>query len=125
MTKRAFGELELAILQIFKQHERLTVRDVLDILKGEDKYTTIMTVMNRMVEKKLLMRQRCGQQYEYWENTNTTAEPPSFLDKLKQKIFGGKSASMISYLLESGKDITKEELEEMEKRIHELRKSKK
>jgi len=44
---------------------------------------------------------------------------------LKQKIFGGKSTTMISYLLESSNDITDRELEEMEKLIRELKESRK
>ncbi|KAF3361462.1 Uncharacterized protein PHSC3_001836 [Chlamydiales bacterium STE3] len=123
--KRVFGELELAILQIFRSNEKLTVREVLEFLRGDDKYTTIMTVMNRMVEKKLLVRQRVGQHYEYWLNEAGQTAQPNFLDKLKQKIFGGKSASMVSYLLESSNDITDVELEKMEKIIHELKESRK
>jgi len=123
--KRVFGELELAILQIFRSNEKLTVREVLESLRGDDKYTTIMTVMSRMVEKKLLARQRVGQQYEYWINETAQTTQPNFLDKLKQKIFGGKSASMVSYLLESSNDITDVELEAMEKIIHELKESRK
>lgn len=123
--KREFGELEFAILQKFQAEEKLTVREVLESLHGDDKYTTIMTVMNRMVEKKLLKRQRVGQQYEYWMNESNQPSQPNLLDKLKQKIFGGKSASMVSYLLESSHDITDVELENMEKLIQELKESRK
>lgn len=125
MTKRVFGELELTILKIFQSRgkaQTLTVRDILTALGAQDKYTTIMTVMNRMVEKKLLLRERAGQQYEYWINASNPAAEPSLLGKLKQKLFGGKSVSMASYLLESG-DVSDEELEEMENLIKEIRQS--
>lgn len=123
--KRAFGELELAILRIFKGSDRLTVRDVLERLRSEDKYTTVMTVMSRLVEKKVLRRERTGQHYEYWVNESGMAAAPSFLNKWKEKIFGGRSASMVSYLLESSEDITDTELAEMEKLIKEMRQSRK
>ena len=51
IAKREFGELELIILKTFEGRDKLTVKEVLSLLGGEDKYTTIMTVMNRMVEK--------------------------------------------------------------------------
>ena len=51
MTKRAFGELELAILQILKAGGRMSVKEVHQALGGHDKYTTIMTVMSRLAEK--------------------------------------------------------------------------
>lgn len=123
-AKRVFGELEQAILSIFKGQKKLTVRDVLNTLEGEDKYTTIMTVMNRLVEKKLLFRQRTGQQYEYWLNESHQTSAPTLLNRLKQKIFGGNSATMASYLIESG-EISDTELAEIEKRIKDIRKSRK
>lgn len=124
MTKRVFGELELAILKIFKGHFKYTVRDVLMALGGEDKYTTIMTVMNRLVEKKVLIRERNGQQYDYWMNQSAQESSPSLLDKLKQKIFGGNTATMASYLIESG-EISDSELAEIEKLIKNVRQSRK
>ncbi|HEY5236020.1 MAG TPA: BlaI/MecI/CopY family transcriptional regulator [Rhabdochlamydiaceae bacterium] len=123
--KRIFGELELAILSLFKTHEQLTVKDVLKMMGEDDKYTTIMTVMSRLVEKKELQRERIGLQYHYSMNRSKKSAPSSLLERLKAKIFGGRSASMISYLLESGDDITEEELSEMEKLIHEVKKARK
>jgi len=122
---REFGELELAILQIFNATERLTVKNVLESLEKGDKYTTIMTVMNRMVEKKFLLREKVGLRYEYWINQKDKITKPKFLDKLKAKIFGGKSAIMVSYLLESSDDISVSELDEMEILIKKLKKSRK
>lgn len=124
--KRVFGELELAILQIVRARDKLTVRDVLESLQGDDKYTTVMTVMNRMVDKQLLKRERVGLQYVYQasELKRPTAKP-TFLNKLKQKIFGGRSAVMVSYLLESCDDITDAEIGEIERTIQEMKDARK
>ena len=116
MEKRIFGELELAILNVFKKNgSACTVRDVLQTLGREDKYTTIMTVMNRLVAKGELHRERIGQSYRY----SIQAQKPRFslFEKWRQKIFRGNSALMISYLLESGQDITEEELLQIEQLI--------
>src|SRR5690348_13701957 len=102
MSKRIFGELELAILNIFQKDDSVhTVRDVLQELGGEDKYTTIMTVMNRLVAKGELHREKKGQSYHYF--LQTKKQRYSLFEKWRQKIFGGNSALMISYLLKSGK----------------------
>ncbi|HEX2578905.1 MAG TPA: BlaI/MecI/CopY family transcriptional regulator [Rhabdochlamydiaceae bacterium] len=122
--KRLFGELELAILALFKTHDQLTVKDVLKLMESGDKYTTLMTVMSRLVEKKELQRERIGLQYHYSINPSKKSAPSHLLERLKQKIFGGRSVSMISYLLESD-DITEEELSEMEELIQEAKKGKK
>ena len=119
--KRVFGELELAILQMFREGNKFTVREVLGFLDRDDKYTTIMTVMNRLVEKKMLSRRRIGLQYEYWINNSSQFSQPNLLERFKQKIFGGKSASMVNYLLESSSDITDDELAQMEQLIQDLK----
>ncbi len=116
MGKRIFGELELAILNAFQKDGSVrTVRDVLLALGREDKYTTIMTVMNRLVTKGELHREREGQSYGY--SLQTKKKRYSLFEQWRQKIFGGNSARMISYLLESGEDISKEELLEIEQLI--------
>jgi predicted transcriptional regulator len=120
MGKRIFGELELAILNILrKDGSTCTVRDVLQSLGRDDKYTTIMTVMNRLVAKGELQRERVGQSYRY--SIQTQKPRFSLFEKWRQKIFGGESALMISYLLESGQDITQEELLQIEQLINQAK----
>lgn len=120
MGKRIFGELELAILNIFqKRGTEFTVREVLEALGRDDKYTTIMTVMNRLVLKGELRRNRMGQAYSYSLQTKKVGY--SLFEKWRQKIFGGKSARMISYLLESSEDITDEELRQIEQLIEQAK----
>ncbi|MCX6990582.1 MAG: BlaI/MecI/CopY family transcriptional regulator [Chlamydiae bacterium] len=116
MGKRVFGELEFAILNIFQKDSSVrTVRDVMQALGTEDKYTTIMTVMNRLVTKRELDRERDGQSYCYSIQTKKTGY--SLFEKWRQKIFGGNSALMISYLLEAGEDITEGELLQIQQLI--------
>lgn len=122
--RRVFGELELSIMKMFEGYGKLTVRDVLDSLGSDDKYTTIMTVMNRLVDKGLLARSRNGQQYEYWIPKSNKTPAPTLLGRLKNGIFGGNSASMASYLIEKG-DITDAELARLEKLVRDIRQSRK
>ncbi len=121
--KRGFGELELAILKLLADRKQLSVREVLETFDGEDKYTTIMTVMNRLVEKQHLIRERCGQHFNYRLNKASRPSHQSLLDRLRQKIFGGKLAPMMSYLIDSGDAISDEELAKMEELIREIRES--
>lgn len=119
MTKRGFGELELAILHILKSGERMTVKQVHQIL-SQDKYNTIMTVMARLAEKKILKRDKVGLQYEYWL-VPSTEKAHSFIDQFKKKLFGIKTTEMVSYLIESDSDLSDEELNEMEKMLEKAR----
>ena len=117
MSKRNFGELESEVLDAFKSGKRMTVKEIYRIL-GEDKnkYNTIMTVMVRLSEKKILLRERMGLQYEYWLSDPST-KIPSFLEQLRKKFFGVKTSQMVSYLIESADDISEEDLAEMERII--------
>lgn len=124
MGKRKFGELELEILHILKADKRMTVKEVLHILGEENKYNTIMTVMNRLVEKKILAREKMGLQYEYYILSDAK-KIPSILDQLKNKLFLSKTKDVICYLLESTQDISDQELVEMEELIKKAREERK
>ncbi|WP_068470116.1 BlaI/MecI/CopY family transcriptional regulator [Candidatus Protochlamydia phocaeensis] len=117
MSRRSFGELELEILQILKNGKRMTVKDVHHILgKDSNKYTTILTVMGRLVQKGTLSRERIGLQYEYWLS-DPTEKIPSFIAHFKKKIFGVQTSQIITYLIESADDLSEEDLADMEKMI--------
>lgn len=116
MTKRNFGELELTVLRILKNGGRMTVKQVHKILGEKDSYNTIMTVMLRLSQKKVLARERIGLQYEYWL-VSSKEKVPSLFEQIKQKIFGFKSTELISYLLESNEEMSDEDLAEIEQMI--------
>lgn len=116
MTKRSFGNLEQDILHILQSGERTTVKKVHQLLGGQDKYTTVMTVMSRLAEKKLLDRERVGLHYDYWL-IPSKIKSPSFLKQLKEKILSVKTATMVSYLIEEADDITDDELLDIEEMI--------
>jgi predicted transcriptional regulator len=123
MAKRAFGELESQILYILKSGERKTVKEVHLALGAKDNYNTVMTVMSRLADKKVLAREKMGLHYEYW--ILSSAQSFSFLDKIKQKFLGVKPTTLVSYLIENSEDLTDEDLKEMERIIKQARDAKK
>lgn len=125
MGKLGFGELELSILQTVQKLGRATVRDVYASLGSGGGYTTIMTVMSRMADKGELMRKKEGKQYFYWIEVANQAPSKNILQRIQDKIFGGKSTAMVSYLLEANQEISDQELAEIEKLIQKRRSEKK
>lgn len=125
MGKLGFGELELRILQTVQRLGRATVRDVYGSLGSEGSYTTIMTVMSRMADKGELMREKEGKQYFYWIEATNQVHSKNILQRIQDKIFGGKSTAMVSYLLETNQEISDQELAEIEKLIQKRRSEKK
>ncbi|MBA3817241.1 MAG: BlaI/MecI/CopY family transcriptional regulator [Parachlamydiaceae bacterium] len=119
MSKRAFGELESQIMCILKSGQRKTVKDVHQALGGDDNYNTIMTVMSRLAEKRILARDKVGLQYVYWTLQDMTTD--SILSKIKHKFFGIKTTALVSHLIETAEDLTDEDLAEMEQMVHKMR----
>lgn len=120
MEKLAFGELEFSILQAIQRLGRATVREVYETLGQQRSYTTIMTVMSRMAEKGDLEREKEGKQYIYWISTRYQSSG-HLLDRIKNKIFGGKPLALVSYLIENDSELSEEDLKEIEKLIEKRR----
>lgn len=112
MTKRQFGELEAIILNLFKKDQVLTVRQVHQILGEKNNYNTIMTVMYRLSQKKVLDRRKVGSCYEYWLLPQEE-KALSFFQQLKQKFSGFGASQLVSHLIQSN-EISDEELKEIE-----------
>src|SRR3989337_284966 len=110
-----------SILKIVRELGRVTVRDIYKSLGSEGSYTTIMTVMSRMADKGELMREKEGKQYIYWVDPQNDSPSKNILQRIQDKIFGGKSTAMVSYLLEANQEISDQELAEIEKLIHKRR----
>lgn len=123
MAKLGFGELELAIVNIVRELKQATVREVYEKLGSEGSYTTIMTVMSRLVDKGEFMREKHGKQYIYWIVSQKTSK--NVLKRIQDKIFGGKPIALVSYLLDTDREISDEDLKELENLIRNRRLEKK
>lgn len=82
---RVVGELEARILEIVWSLERATVKDVTDALGPDAHIKTVMTVMNRMVEKRLLRRDRHGRAYAY----EPVASREAFMAQVADRVLDG------------------------------------
>lgn len=123
MAKKSFGELENAILRILNGQGRMTVSQVNKKLGEQNSYNTIMTVMLRLCNKKILAREKINSYYEYWLLTSYE-KIPSFIEQLKQKVFGIKTSELMSYLIDATDGITDEEIMEMERLVAKAKESK-
>jgi predicted transcriptional regulator len=64
--RRAWGGLAEEIWQLLaRSGQPMTPAQVRDVLGGDLAYTTVMTVLGRLVEKGLATRQRDGRAYSY------------------------------------------------------------
>ena len=66
MRETSLGELEKRIMEIIWKHEKSSVRDVLNELKGKKlAYTTVATIIQRLYDKGLLDRYEKDRGYIY------------------------------------------------------------
>lgn len=66
MKSKLFGPLEEQVMNILWEAKKpLKPQEVLGKLRGNHAYTTIMTVLKRMADKKILSRKMCGKAFEY------------------------------------------------------------
>ncbi|MER6273172.1 BlaI/MecI/CopY family transcriptional regulator [Streptomyces sp900105755] len=64
--RRARGELESGVLAaLWAASEPLTARRVQERLPGDLAYTTVLTILSRLHDKGMLVRQRAGRGYAY------------------------------------------------------------
>jgi predicted transcriptional regulator len=73
------GPLESEIMEAMWEKEQATVREVVDLLRPRRPlaYTTVMTVMNNLVNKGVLDREPVGKAYRY----QVTLTPEAFREQ--------------------------------------------
>ncbi len=121
------GELEADVMNVVWEKGRATVQDVKDALEPRRSlaYTTIMTVMSRLVEKGILERQKEGRAYYYTPSASQEKVAGSLLHSLVQRLYDGATGKAIAQLLEGGEEVDDAELERLERLIRSKREGKK
>ena len=65
MIEEALGHLELRVMEILWSHGESNVHDVVARLGRPLAYTTVMTTLDRLFKKGLLVRSKCERAYLY------------------------------------------------------------
>ena len=96
-------ELELEILKILWRHDGATVREVRDALaaKRDLAYTSVMTTMGIMRDKKYVARRRKGNGYVYRPRITRDWTAQQMLADVVDRLFEGSASAAMVHLLES------------------------
>ena len=116
--KREFGELESFIVRKIRESGVATVREINEHVK-DISYTTVMTVMARLAAKGVLKRERVGRAFAYRLGKKIYRE--KFLKKVKDIFFSDNCAEMVSYFLKDNSNVTKRDLEEIDKLVNSMK----
>lgn len=115
-------ESELSILNILWNKGEATVREVHEVLstQKESGYTTTLKLLQIMFDKGLVSRNDSSKIHIYKANISKESTQHQFLDKMIDTLFNGSSSQLVMQAL-GNKVHTKEELEEIEKLISNLK----
>lgn len=120
---RVFGELEAQVMEAVWSLEEPTVQAVCDHLGPEHHYKTVMTVLNRLVEKGALIRRRRSRAFVYLPGQSREL----FLSRVTRAVMGGLvrdfGSVAVAQFVEMLDEIDPEQLAELERLVQERRRS--
>ncbi|NOZ61864.1 MAG: BlaI/MecI/CopY family transcriptional regulator [Calditrichaeota bacterium] len=118
MKKKTITEFEWLIMRLLWEKGVLSVKEVWQTLfpGGERAYTTIQTIMDRMVKKRLLQKKKIGLVNFYRPRIDESTLKQEATQKFVNITFNGSFGSMAAFLLSQG-DFSHKELEEIKKLI--------
>lgn len=125
--KKKLSALEWEIMnQIWDMKSKVTVRDILEKAypNGEKAYTTIQTVMNNLVEKGYLKREKIGLVNHYSPRKQKEKVVKKELHHIINKIFNGSPVALIQSLF-GMEDLSREQIEELKNMIKNYNEEKK
>lgn len=117
-TDRA-TELELQLLKILWNKSPLSVREVRSQLAENGKeiaHTTVITVLNIMVEKKFLKRKKHKNAFLFSPRVSRSKMVGSIVGDIVERVFDGSAHSLMLSLMESA-DVDAQELQKMRELI--------
>ena len=84
-----FGELEAKLMEAVWTLDKPSVQDVVDYWAGALNYKTVLTVLNRLVEKGLLERFKSGRVFVYTATSTREKLLADVFDQLVRGMFDG------------------------------------
>ena len=112
------GELEL--LQILWQIEPAGLGQICEVLRQQRPIatTTVATMLNVMLDKKLVLRKRSPQGYLWTAKATRQNAASSMIRKLIDSVFDGSASRLVTHLMESN-ELSEEERQEVRRLIDE------
>ena len=115
--ERVLGELEASIMEVVWRAGEASVQEVCATLGPDHNYKTVMTVLNRLVDKGLLHRRRLSKAFLY----SPFESRQSFLDRVSRGVAAGLvrdfGPSAIAQFVDVVGELAPEELATLERLI--------
>ena len=111
---------ELEVLKVLWEQGPSTVRDVMDVLNRRRRraYTSVMSLLNVMTDKGLLVRVPDGRAFVYKPKIDSNETLGGLVEDLLGRAFDGSASQLVAHLLDQSQP-TSEELAEIRRAIQE------
>lgn len=114
---RVLGSLEAEIMEALWELGEASVQDVCDRLGPQHNYKTVMTVMNRLVQKRLLSRRRDSKAFVYTAVQKRDEFVQSVSKSIIGNLIGDYGRTAIAQFVDAVGEIGPEEIAELERLV--------
>ncbi|NRD78608.1 BlaI/MecI/CopY family transcriptional regulator [Bacillus sp. BRMEA1] len=123
---RFFGPLEAKIMEILWNGNEMSIKEVQQLIEKERmiNFNTVMTVMNRLVEKKLLVKRIEGRTSFYRPMKTKTEFIDEQSKKLTENLLDEFGEMVVNHMLDSLEDVNQNLLDKLEQKLNQLKKGK-
>jgi BlaI family penicillinase repressor len=118
-----FTDKEIEIMQIVWQLGEATVKDIQQRLPGQPHYNSVLTIVRVLDRKGHLVHRAEGKTYFYSPGESKEKARGRVLRHLVDQVFGGSASSVVMNLAETG-DLTKEDLDDIRRKLGKMSKEK-
>lgn len=121
---RFFGPLEAKIMDILWNDVEMTIKDVQQVLEREKStnFNTVMTVMNRLVDKEILRKRTEGRSFLYKPVLSREEFLTTQSKEMTNELMDEFGNVVVSHMLDALEDVDDALVAKLEKKIKELKK---
>lgn len=121
---RFFGPLEAKIMEIIWNNEEMTIKDVQRVLEQEKmtNFNTVMTVMNRLVEKGILQKRSEGRSSVYKPVQTRIDFLNAQSKEMTHELMDEFGNVVVSHMLDALEEVDEDLVAKLEQKIMELKK---
>lgn len=118
---KVLGKLEASVMEVVWQRGRVSVREVYEALSQERRlaYTTVMTIMARLAEKKFLCKEKQGHAYYYTPALSRNEFDSSVVGEVIDGLLDDYGEAAFAHFLDRLSKEDASRLEKLEKLIRE------
>ena len=121
---RFFGPLEAKIMEILWNNEEMTIKDVQRVLEQEKmtNFNTVMTVMNRLVDKGILQKRAEGRSSLYKPVQTRIDFLHAQSKEMTHELMDEFGNVVVSHMLDALEEVDEDLVAKLEQKILELKK---